>query len=362
MTKARKLADLGNVYDDGALSNRNLIINGAMQVAQRGTSETGVSGNGYKTVDRFEYHAQGSMTGEVTMAQVSDAPEGFKNSVKLTVTTTDTYAAGEYVALPQYIEGYNIIPLGMGATGAKSFTVSFWVKASVTGEYAIAFQNNDNSRNFMHTYDVDAANTWEYKTMTIPADTSGTWPTSNSTGLKVWISLGTGSTYAESATLSSWQSSLVLGSTNGVKLLENSGATFQITGVQLEVGDTATPFEHRSYGDELARCQRYYYRWNAETTHSELCVAASHSSTSGIGNVVFPVTMRSAPTSGISSSAHFHYAGNASIAITGTTFAHITRYNTRIGCSTAGSLGTNSAYRIRAFNTTSAWAEFDAEL
>ena len=297
MSKARELASLGNAYSDGALSNRNLIINGAMQVAQRGTSATGVTANSYKTVDRFEYHAKGTMTGQVTFEQSSDAPSGFKNSAKLTVTTTDTYAVNEYVALPQYIEGYNIAPLGFGTSGAKPFTISFWVKASIVGEYSVAFQNNDNTRNFLHTYNVDVANTWEYKTMTIPADTGGTWPTANTTGLKVWISLGSGSDYAENSTLSTWQTNLVLGSANGVKLLENAGATWQITGVQLEVGDTATPFEHRSYGQELALCQRYYWRPMSKGAASVPILRGYVVNGTQIGTtVMFPTTMRAAPS------------------------------------------------------------------
>ena len=296
MSKARELASLGNAYSDGALSNRNLIINGAMQVAQRGTSATGVTANSYKTVDRFEYHAKGTMTGQVTFEQSSDAPSGFKNSAKLTVTTTDTYAVNEYVALPQYIEGYNIAPLGFGTSGAKPFTISFWVKASIVGEYSVAFQNSDNTRNFLHTYNVDVANTWEYKTMTIPADTGGTWPTENTTGLKVWISLGSGSDYAESSTLSTWQTNLVLGSANGVKLLENAGATWQITGVQLEVGDTATPFEHRSYGQELALCQRYFNRYGTQNGFTLLVPSINGGTTNARCGVPLSTKLRATPT------------------------------------------------------------------
>ena len=241
----------------GPLSHRNLLINGGMTVAQRSTSETGVTTGGIYTVDRWKLDTTDEAT--YTIEQSSDSPAGFKNSLKFTVTTADgTVAADDYAACHYLLEGNDTVPLGFGASGAKSFTLSFYVKSSQTGTFGLSFQNSDNSRNFDSSYSISAANTWERKTITIPGDTSGTWLTNNGTGLKIWWSFLVGSTYEASAVSTAWGTSVKLGLNGQVQLSSISNATWQITGVQLEVGEKATPFEHRSYGDELARCERYF--------------------------------------------------------------------------------------------------------
>ena len=242
------------------LSNRNLIINGAMQVAQRGTSETGITSSGYYTVDRFNLNTTDEAT--YTMEQSSDAPAGFKNSAKFTITTADSsVAADDYAACHYLVEGYDFAQLGFGATGAKSFTLSFYVKSSQTGTFGLNFQNSANNRNFNSSYTISAADTWERKTITIPPDTSGTWLTTNGIGLKIWWSFLVGSTYEASSVSTAWGTTLGLGLNGQVQLSSITNATWQITGVQLEVGSVATDFEHLSYTDTLAKSQRYFYLW-----------------------------------------------------------------------------------------------------
>jgi hypothetical protein len=261
MTKARQLADLGNAYDDGALSNRNMIINGAMQVAQRGTSFSPPSQGAY-VVDRFHQYQGGG--GVLYYEQSTDAPLGFSNSLKITVNTADSsIASGDYYYMRYEAEGLDCSRLSLGTSNAQKFTLSFYVKSSLTGTFSGAFQNAATNRSYVFEYTINSANTWERKTVTVDGDTSGTWLTNNSVGLRVAFDLGNGSSLRSSA--GSWASSGNYGSTGSVELVETASATLYITGLQLEVGDTATPFEHRSYGDELAKCQRYYEEPNGSS-------------------------------------------------------------------------------------------------
>ena len=265
-SKARQLADLGgdtanledisSVLSSGPLSNRNLIINGAMTFDQRSSgSYVTVNGGGIYTLDRWR--AYDSTDGVFTLQQVADAPAGFISSAKATVTTADASLTGfQQAKFQQRIEGYNAASLALGTSGAKTFTLSFWVKSSVTGTYAVGFMNAAGDRSFVSTYSISSANTWEYKTITIAGDTTGTWRVDNITGLNIQWSLGMGPDATTST--GSWQAGELSHASGAVNLLATLNATWQITGVQLEVGDTATPFEHRSYGQELALCQRYY--------------------------------------------------------------------------------------------------------
>jgi len=261
MSKARQLADLGNVYDDGALSNRNLIINGAMQVAQRGTSVTGVTSSGYRTCDRFVVSML--TLGTWTISQSTDAPEGFANSLKLDCTTADASpAAGDYLFIDQRIEGQNLQMLKKGTSNALPLTLSFWVKSSKTGDFQVNLNDIDNTRIISSVVTINATSTWEQKTITFDGDTTGTLGNDNDTSLRVEMWFDAGSNWTSGATATAWESLVSADRAAGTTLaLGNSTSNeLYLTGVQLEVGDTATPFEHRPYGDELARCQRYYYQ------------------------------------------------------------------------------------------------------
>ena len=238
---------------------KSRIINGAMVIDQRnaGTSVTiDNSGNTYPA-DRWSGVKSVAGGGTVTGQQVSDAPAGFKNSIKITTTASATVSGTDYVRLQQRIEGYNVADMGFGASGASTFTVSFWVKSSLTGTFGGAFANDAWNRSYPFTYTINSANTWEQKTVTVAGDTSGTWQTTNLIGLAVYFGLGVGSTY--SGTAGAWASSLYISATGATSVIGTLNATWQVTGVQLEKGSTATSFDYRPYGTELQLCQRYCY-------------------------------------------------------------------------------------------------------
>ena len=235
---------------------KNRIINGAMEIDQRnaGSAVTVTSGGAYP-VDRWIGFEDSD--GVMTAQQDSSAPAGFVNSLKLTTTTADaTLAAGQYVMLLQKIEGKNVSDLGWGTANAKTVTLSFWVRSSLTGTFAGSLRNSANNRSYPFTYTISSADTWEQKSITVAGDTSGTWLTTNGTGLQVAFGLGVSSTY--SGTAGAWAASNLISATGAVSVIGTLNATFYITGVQLEVGSVATEFERRPYGTELALCQRYY--------------------------------------------------------------------------------------------------------
>jgi len=248
-----------NSFADTAVHGfRNLLINSAMQVAQRSSSVTGVGTTvGYFTVDRWRFADAGSPVAVFTMAQDSDAPDGFSNSLKMTVTTADT-SVGANVSqyIDQFIEAQNLQHLAWDtASSGKSLTLSFWVKCSTAQTFAIDFVNEDNARYFNTTYTVNSANVWEYKTISIPADASNGFNNDNGRGLRVRWSLVEGSDYAGSIA-TAWGNTEVRGGGHENTWVATTSETWQLAGPQLEVSSEPTPFEHRPYADELRRCQR----------------------------------------------------------------------------------------------------------
>ena len=323
MTKARDIADLGAVTSrldtvgasDGALSNRNLIINGAMQVAQRGTSTTGITATGYYTSDRWRL--EGNTDATFTMENVSDSPDGFSNSTKVTVTTADTSVGStQYHVVAQRIEAQNLQQLKYGTSSAENLTVSFWVKSSTTDTFVITLEHGETNLYISKQFTIGSANTWEYKTLTFVGDTSLAINNDNGIGLHFYLMLAAGSSY-NTGPSSTWTTVSALGGGIDNTWIGTTNATVQITGVQLEVGDTATPFEHRSYGDELARCQRYFaksYRYDkyaGDTSSLGWVQTEFHENNQGSGyrenySFPFPVRMRATPTITI-----YDTAGNA---------------------------------------------------
>jgi hypothetical protein len=293
MTLAVNIAQSGS----NNVTFRNKIINGACVIDQRnaGASVTIPAGGAY-TLDRWQ--AQASQASKYTVQQSSTAPAGFVSSAKLTSSSAYSLAAGDYFQFQQSIEGFNAADLNWGTANAKSVTLTFWVNASVTGTYGLFFVNNASTRIYSTTYTVSSANTWEQKTITLIGDTSGTWETTNSTGIRVaWI-LGYGSTYT-GATANTWVALSNNFAVNGcVNFLGTSGATFYITGVQLEAGTTASPFEYRQYGTELNLCQRYcYVSSNNGVQYAPLGGLAPCKVVGLVTvNYYFPVTMRATPT------------------------------------------------------------------
>ena len=280
-------------------SNRNLIINGAMQVAQRGTSVTGITTSDYRTVDRFRFEP--SSMGTWTMTTENDAPtgSGFRKSAKVLCTTADASpAAGDYIQLYQVIEGQNLQQVKKGTAAAEQLTVSFWVKSNVTGTYIVNLADNDNSREVSKSYTISSSGTWEYKTITFPADTTGAFDNDNNGSLVITWGLGAGSNYTTGSLQTTWGTNTAanrfVGQTNLASATNNY---WQITGVQLEVGATATPFEFKPYAQDLAECQRYYYRNTPGTVDGHYGLAQVRSTTQFEFTMLFPVSLRVRPTS-----------------------------------------------------------------
>ncbi len=250
-----------NIQQDLGVMLKNRNINGSMVIGQRnaGAAVT-VNGAVPYTLDRWQ--AWDTTDGAFTVQQVAVTNlNGFVNALKVTITTADASVdAGQVASISQNIEGYNVADLNWGTTNAKTITISFWVQSSLTGTFGGAVENSATNRSYPFTYSISSANTWQYKTITIAGDTTGTWLTTNGIGLRVWFDQGTGSTYT--GTAGAWASADYRNATGAVSVIGTLNATWQITGVQLEVGTQATAFSTAggSYGAELALCQRYYYK------------------------------------------------------------------------------------------------------
>jgi hypothetical protein len=284
-----------NSVSDGVFF-RNRIINGDMRIAQRGTAAVTTSGS--YAVDRFLI--QIDTDGAYSAQQDSDAPTGFIKSTKITTTTADaSLSASQYFQIQQRIEGTNTADLAWGSASAKTVTLSFWVRSSLTGTFGGALGNSDFNRSYPYTYTISVADTWEYKTVTIAGDTSGTWKTDTDVGINVRWGLGVGSNF--SGTAGAWAGSGLMSATGATSVIGTLNATWYITGVQLEVGSVATPFERRPYGTELSLCQRYFAKMQNDGTGNNvsLGVGTQTDTTNAFINVKYPVTMRSEPTATI---------------------------------------------------------------
>ena len=272
--------------------NRNLIINGAMQVSQRGDS-TGVTAEGYHGPDRFQFSESGRDQLQVSISQASDGPDGYSNSYKVQATTAESAIdASEYVLVRQVVEAQNLQHLKYGTSSAQQLTASFWVKSSIAATFGVFMYQYDGGRIIGSTYTINSANTWEYKTVTFAGDTGGTINDDNGNGQYLAFTLAAGSDMrtTDNTSWSAYASGkLGYGHTTAANaVMTTTNATWQVTGVQLEVGDTATDFEHRTFADELHKCQRYY----AEAG----IIASDNAPDRYLINVNLPCEMRAKPT------------------------------------------------------------------
>ena len=278
------------------MAGRNLIINGAMQVAQRGTSTTGVTTtDGYYACDRWRTQTD---YGTWTISQNTDAPNGFANSLKMLCTSGGTSNSDE-ISLRYYFEGQDVQGLGYGTSDAKEVTASFWIKSNTTGTYTLRFYVQDTGTpEVSKTFTIDAADTWEYKTVTAPANTSYAVTNDNTFGFGLFWYFGAASGFTSTPLNETWNASVSANSVNSdIPGLGGSTNDYvNITGVQLEVGSVATPFEHRSYGEELASCQRYYQRYGNTQLYNRYAMGQCQTSTRCIAIQHLPVTMRSQPS------------------------------------------------------------------
>lgn len=300
MSRAREFADLAGSADAGGISGSNILHNGGMQVAQRGTV-TGITSGTYAGPDRIK--TQPSGLGTWTVEQSTDAPDGFSNSFKMTCTTADSSpAAGDYIQLRIPIEGQDVQHLDYGSSGALATTLSFYVKSSKTGTFTYVLRTFDSgagTRLFSKNVTISSANTWEYKTVTAPGDASGAINNDNTMGLDIAFWLNAGSTFSGGSEQTTWANQSNNDKYLGTIDLGNAAnETFQITGIKLEIGDKATPFKHRSYGDELAGCQRYFVKFSyANGDYGRIGWMIATSSTLGRGSIRLPTTMRTEPSS-----------------------------------------------------------------
>lgn len=346
----------------GGLGFRNRIINGACAIDQRnaGASVTIAASSVTYTLDRFWAFAdQASKFSVQRNAGSVTPPSGFINYLGCTSLSAYSVLTGDRFLVSQSVEGFNVADFGWGTANAQTITLSFWARSSLTGTFGGALRNSAVNRSYPFTYTISAANTWEYKTVTIAGDTSGTWLTDNGVGINVIWSLGSGSTY--SGTAGAWAGSNFVSATGATSVVGTNGATFYVTGVQLEKGSTATSFDYRPYGTELALCQRYCVKYGGTNAFEYMTpYGMTYVATSNYVTSVFPVEMRSAPTVSFSTIRWTWQGGSA--AITGLAVENAATKVCGLVVSTGGG---ETAYRpgvITANNSTSASLIFSAEL
>jgi hypothetical protein len=360
----------GATFNDGSLqgaaaspfSLKNRIINGDMVISQRNGTTAITPTGGTFTVDRWAFYF--SQASKFTIQQNQNSvtpPAGFTNYLGFTVASAVSIGAGDYFTLEQPIEGFNVADLGWGTANARTVTLSFWARSSLTGTFGGALYNSAGTYSYAFNYTISAANTWEYKTITITGPTTGTFSTNNTASFIVTYSLGVGSTY--SGTAGTWAASNLRNATGSVSVVGTAGATFYITGVQLERNTTATPFEWLPISTELALCQRYFQvlgkGLNGSPAYQIYSILTYEASATAWGTVPLKVTMRTQPTT--------VYSGTftTSYGIQGPLLNDTNQSgpdNGVIGWA-AGSGGTTgySTY-LRASNSTTAFISFSAEL
>tara|TARA_R100001460_G_scaffold62792_1_gene102997 strand:- start:130 stop:1248 length:1119 start_codon:yes stop_codon:yes gene_type:complete len=372
MSKAADLANLiGNINAGGGGVNRNVIINGAMNVAQRGTSFADVSGGTY-TLDRFIRFK--NHDGAVTITQDSSGPDGFSNSLKVDVTTADTNLTGtQNEIFGHKIEAQNLQSLAFGTSSAKNFTVSFYVKSNKTGTYALNVVQSDNSsKSATLNYTIDSANTWERKSVTFTGDASGVINDDNGIGFEMSWFLAAGPTYTSGSASASFatfsNANYAAGQT--VNLLDSTDNEWFITGVQLEVGQNPTSFEHEPFERTLAKCQRYLYSHNTATdnngsTFSKMMVGANMSSTLCRATINFPCEMRVKPalTTGTVSGMSLNHGSNSNTALSAISLnANSNKIATTLECTVSSGLTAGDAAILGANNNDTAFILLDSEL
>ena len=342
---------------------KNRIINGAMVIDQRNAGASVNVTTELYTLDRW-YFAN-TQTGKLTCQQNAGAvtpPAGFKNYLGITSATSYSVLTGDLFALKQSIEGFNTADLGFGAAGASTVTLSFWVRSSLTGTFGASLVNSAFDRSFVFSYTINAANTWEYKTVTVAGDTSGTWiGATNGIGLRIYFNLGCGSTFV--GTANTWSAGGFVAPSGATSVVGTNGATFYITGVQLEKGSTATSFDYRPYGTELALCQRYAWKYGGTVSDQFGAGVGLYADGNEIifGPVMSPVLMRTTPSMTvfgtpivkINGSAHTGFTPTISSAAAQMSFIVMTKTSHGLTATVTTSLN---------FGSTSDYLIFSAEL
>ena len=341
---------------------KNRIINGAMVIDQRnaGAAFSGFA-NGVYTLDRWR--AFSSQVSKYTVQQNAGSvtpPAGFSFYYGVTSSSAYSITSTDLFMINQKIEGFNTSDLAWGTANAQTVTLSFWVRSSLTGTFGGALNNSAENYSYPFTYTISAANTWEYKTITVAGPTAGTWiGATNGVGMNVWLGLGVGSTY--SGTAGSWSASGFYSATGATSVVGTNGATFYITGVQLEKGSTATSFDVRPYGTELMLCQRYYQKVGATDAGDGVAMATAFNTTDIYGVYNFKVTMRTDPTGSASSSGALEYLSNGGAQVSTAIVFQLASPNQIEISTTQSSRGAGDAGWWR-FPSATNWIAFSAEL
>jgi hypothetical protein len=344
-----------------SVNMKNRIINGAMVIDQRNAGAS-VSGDNNYTLDRWQ--ALVSASGKYTVQQDAGAvtpPAGFTDYLGVTSSSAYSVSSGDYFTINQRIEGFNVADLNWGSANAKTVTLSFWVRSSLTGTFGGSLRNSASNRSYPFNYTINSANTWEFETITIAGDTSGTWLVTNGIGIDINFSLGAGSAF--SGTAGAWAGTNLFSTTGATSVVGTNGATFYITGVQLEVG-SATSFDYRPYTTELQLCQRYYAKMGTGgySSYTALASGLATASTSGNLYVKYPVTMRASATIAYSNVAYSYAAGSiTAISSAGSTYAG-TDSMLAVPTASGASMTIGYACVLLANNNSAGYIELSAEL
>jgi len=348
----------GQFNSASSMGFKNRILNGGMVIDQRNAGASITPTATVYSVDRWQ--ATVNVASKASFDQTTTAPTGFTNSMLVTSLSAYSVAAGDVVTYRQQIEGFNIADLGWGTASAATITVSFWVRSSLTGTFGGSVKNGGSTRSYPFTYTISVADTWEQKTVIIAGDTTGTWPTDNTSGLILSFGLGVGST--TSGTAGAWAGANYNSATGATSVVGTNGATFYITGVQLEKGSTATSFDYRPYGTELALCQRYFWKIGGTAAYEQIAMGLVDATTQVNCITLMPVAMRAAPSVGYSSASAFNV--NDAAGQPSTTAVAINQAGLQTTGITVTSSGLNvgRAARFIIGNSTSAYINFSSEL
>jgi hypothetical protein len=346
------------VSSSGLYGFKNRLINGAQVIDQRNAGASVAMTSGIYITDRWRSYA--SAASKLTAQQSSTVPTGFSNSLLFTSQSAYTQSATDEFLVEQRIEGFNTSDLAWGTANAQTVTLSFWVRSSLTGTFSGALSNSAQDRNYPFTFTISTANTFEYKSVTIAGDTSGTWiGSTNGIGIRVKFNLGTGSTYLQTA--GAWTASYANGATGSVALVNTNTATFYITGVQLEKGSTATSFDYRPYGTELALCQRYYWKNGVGDNSVSLGGTGAFASTTTLQAMFqFPVTMRANPTATQSGANIADGTAGSAVTSIGTSYYSTSNAQLTVVASGGTFIAKSGGYVYA--GSTSAFVAFSAEL
>ena len=373
MSKAAELAKMGEVLTNSQIGGRrNMFFNPKALVAQRGTTSIAAGAAGYGALDRYRINNGSTAVTNTIQATTVPAGQGFSNSIHLDVTTADTdLGAAVQFLFTQRFEGQDLQHLKKGTSSAETTVLSFWVRSAKSGTHIVELFDTDNSRHINKAYTVSTADTWEYKKIIIEGDTTGAFTNDVNTSLEVTWHLGAGSNFTSGTLQTSWGGRTDANRAVGqVNVLDSTDNNFYLTGIQWELGSQATPFEHRSFGEELALCQRYYVQigpYPSSQGAGALAIFSTADGNSGFSLIDFPVYMRAEPTlthTGTATDynlyvANAHKAGSGGFSVSsGDTLKHTLLYTEHSSTTTAGQVGTLTT----ANNNTDAFLGFVAEL